>query len=271
MTTDKPPVIIIRTKDDPISEKLSKETRESWEKHGYVTEFFDAIKPDELDQYNYIDFGNEILPHKNRYRNKKIKKLGLVIKHPYEPAMSDSGVKYSRVISPTAKCIYYSHIEVWKLVSKRNTPHLVVEHDMVLRHELPKNLFKRFHFYQLGDGVCHCSYITPLIINKLLKRVEKYTPTESVALSDKVVQRGLLNIDGFLWRLLINIVYTDQSLQNKMYFFIGKVAKRLDHIKDNNQCLYTDVYGNMIRDISKTKDGRDIVYETVAHEILIVD
>jgi hypothetical protein len=273
MTTDKPPVIIIRIKDDPISEKLAKKTRESWERFGHATEFFDAITPNDLgnNRYSYIDFGDEILPHKNKYRDNEIENLELSVEEngAWEPAKAVDGKSYTRVISDTAKCIYYSHIEVWKLVTKRNTPHLVVEHDMVLKHELPENLFDGFYFYHLGESVCHCSYVTPFITNKLLERVNKYGVDETVKLGAGVFESNLLNVDGYMWRLLVNIIYDDHSLQDKMYFFMGSRVLGLSHIDQSNHDLYTDDYGRMILDISKRKDG-SVVYETVDHEKLRV-
>ena len=273
MTTDKPPVIIIRIKDDPISEKLAKKTRESWERFGHATEFFDAITPNDLgnNRYSYIDFGDEILPHKNKYRDNEIENLELSVEEngAWEPAKAVDGKSYTRVISDTAKCIYYSHIEVWKIITKRNVPHMVVEHDMVLRHEIPENLFDGFYFYHLGHSVCHCSYVTPFITNKLLESVEMYAPTDTVKLGGSTFHSKLLNVDGYLWKLLINILYRDNSLQDKMCFDMSNIVKKLSHIDKCNYDLYNGDYGRMILDISKRKDG-SVVYETVDHEKLRV-
>lgn len=273
MTTDKPPVIIIRIKDDPISEKLAKLTKESWERFGHTTEFFDAITPNNLgnDRYNYINFGDKILPHKNEYQDNEIENLELsVALNARIPAKSTNGKSYTRVISETEQSVYYSHIELWKLISKRNVPYIVVEHDMTLENNLSDNLFDRFLFYQLGEGLCHCSYITPFIVNKLLEGVKNYNPAGMILIDHLRFVSGLLNADGYFWRLLTNIMYEDNSLHDKMYFRVGSVVEQLSYIDEFNYPLYNDDgYGEMIRDISRSKDG-DIIYATIDHENLRV-
>ena len=274
MTTDKPPVIIIRIKDDPMSEKLAKETKESWERFGHATEFFDAITPNDLgdDRYMYLDFGDKILPHKRKYRLEKNAALGLEssedVRSVWEPRTSIDGKSYTRVISETEQSVYYSHIELWKLISKRNVPHIVVEHDMALEHNLSDNLFDRFLFYQFGEGLCHCSYITPLIVNKLLEGVKNYNPAGMIAIDDLRYRSGLLNVDGYLWRLLTNIIYEDNSLHDKMYFRLGNTVEKLSYMEEFNYPLYNNNdYGKMVRDISRSKDGY-IIYATIDHENL---
>jgi len=276
MTTDKPPVIIIRIKDDPISEKLAKLTKESWERFGHTTEFFDAITPNNLgnDRYKYINFGDKILPHKKEYLFKENTPLGLTfsegVNSDWEPVKSIDGKSYTRIISETEKAVYYSHIEIWKLISKRNVPYIVVEHDMALENNLSDNLFDRFLFYQLGEGLCHCSYITPFIVNKLLEGVKNYSPAGMILIDHLRFVSRLLNADGYLWRLLTNIMYKDNSLQDKMYFCVGSVVEQLSYIDEFNYPLYNDDgYGEMIRDISRSKDG-DIIYPTIDHENLRV-
>lgn len=277
---NKPPVIIIRIKDDPISEKLAKETKESWESFGHATEFFDAITPNDLgdDRYMYLNFGDKILPHKNKYLQEKNASLGLKLSEDagseWEPLTSIDGKSYTRVISETEQSVYYSHIELWKLISKRNVPYIVVEHDMALEHNLSDNLFDRFLFYQIGEGLCHCNYVTPFIVNKLLEGVKNYNPDGMVLIGDNCFAGRLLNADGYLWKLLTNILYEDNcnlgNLQDKMYFHVGNVVEKLSHIKKINYPLYNDNYGKMIRDVSKSKDG-DIIYATIDHENLRVN
>jgi hypothetical protein len=55
-----------------------------------------------------------------------------------------------------------------------------------------------------------------------------------------------------------------------MYFCVGSVVEQLSYIDEFNYPLYNDDgYGEMIRDISRSKDG-DIIYPTIDHENLRV-
>lgn len=255
MITDKPPVIIIRVKDNPTSEKLAEKTQSSWERLGYVTEFFDAVTPNDFDKYNYLDFGNEILPHKTEYKTKESLDL-----------LKDDEL-YDRVISDTAKAVYYSHIEVWKLISERKAPHIVVDHDMTLTYDLPTFKVRDFEFYQFGETTTHASYFTPFIVDKVLERLEKHGLVGELKIGEGVYQNRLVNVDGYLWGVLLNVVVDDKSLVDKLRFFVDDdILCHLRHIEKSNHRFYNS-RDNCILDISKT---REMIYVTVDHEKLKV-
>jgi hypothetical protein len=262
------PVIIIRDKNDPKSDKLSKITRDSWEKFGYVTEFFDAITPNDLEKYNYLDFGNELLPHKLEYISKQAIDLGLKLTEPserYKPLKGSDGKFYNRVISDTAKSVYYSHVEVWKLISKRNCPHIVVDHDMVITNELPD--MQLFEFYQFGEATVHCSYYTPYIINKILSVIENFSLSDPIRISENGEVSKLKNIDGYLTRILLHLIWKDPSLQNRLCFAIGSMVYKLNHIRKDRHSLFYDnerwSNSKYVLDVSKKENA---VYATVHHE-----
>lgn len=253
MITDRPPVIIIRIKDNPLSEKLAKETKESWERFGHTTELFDAITPDDFDRYDYLDFGDEVLPHKKEYETTT------------NVSLEKGGKSFDRVISDTAKAVYYSHIEVWNLISERRKPHIVVDHDMSLQFDIPD--VKRFEFYQFGETPTHASYFTPSIVKRILSTLGRHGLVEEIKIGHGRFQNRLVNVDGFLYGVLLNIILYDRSLQDKVRLYVGTdMLEKLIHFDESNYSLY-NTKDNLILDISKRLKR----YCTVDHEKLKVN
>jgi len=272
MTTDKPPVILIRIKGNSTSQKLARKTKKSWVDRGYKVEYFDAITPDDFDQYNYLDFGDEFLSHHSKTKRQH----ELVYRYiKWSPIKHPDGNWYKRKITPTEKAVYYSHLEVFKLISKRKIPHIVIEHDSFLEEDLPS--IEDFEFKSFAGPILWAYYITPHITDKLLNFVDEYNlllklkwvrhkelKGQSIFPDWAAGKIRLYNADGFVYRVLVHFLVSDfDNLGKKLSFqAIGfEKSPFLKSVLEENPDLYNP--RGYIRDISDPKKT------TIEHDDLV--
>jgi GR25 family glycosyltransferase involved in LPS biosynthesis len=96
---------MIQIPDNGVSDYYKKLSLPTWEKFGYEINMFDAVTPDTLNNYNYLEFG-----------------------------------KYYdfREFTDTEKAGFYSHVELWKKCIDMNEPITIIEHDVeCLSEEIP--------------------------------------------------------------------------------------------------------------------------------------
>jgi hypothetical protein len=201
----KHPVIIIRNKGDEYSEEIAERTRQSWVRAGYSVEFFDAITPKDLHKYDYLDFGDEILA--NPAIDNGLPRDPFV--GYYAPRKDKEGNHYVRKISDTEKSVFYSHLQAFKLVLKRNKPHFIVEHDGILNKKIDHVNVNGLIYRQLGTMILAAGYYTPMIIEHIFKFINKYglglidPPRGFLDRDAMYLLRGqLTNVDGWLTALL---------------------------------------------------------------------
>ena len=266
MTTDKPPVILIRIKGHWKSEELARKTKKSWVDRGYNVEYFDAITPDNLDEYNYLDFGDEFLAHHRSYwlSHKKGKEIQFTSEINKWCALKRPNKKwYKRKITPTEKSVYYSHLEVYKLISKRKKPHIVIEHDIVLDKDLPS--LKGLEFRAFSRSILWAYYITPFIADKILDFVNEYNlcldlkhiRINEIKGSEQMMDCALgklrlINADGFMYRVLTHILCSDpKNLSGKIGFrvFSSRKSKLLDSLRPPLDTLMEET--PYVKDISE--------------------
>ena len=211
----KHPVIIIRNKGDEYSEEIAEKTQQSWVRAGYPVEFFDAITPEDLHKYNYLDFGDEILSNPSIDNG--------LPRDPftgyYGPRKDKEGNHYVRKMSDTEKSVFYSHLEVFKLVLKRNTPHFIVEHDGILNEKIDHVNVNGLIYRQLGTMILAAGYYTPTVIEYIFKFVNKHglglidPPAGFLDRNASYLLRGqLTNVDGWITALLQWIFLTNHQL-----------------------------------------------------------
>ena len=171
--------------EHPISQMYSRITIPSWEKLNYKVNLFEAVTPKDLYKKTKLDFA--------------MKK-------------SKGGV---RPFTETEKAVWYSHFELWCLCATKRNPIVIIEHDSLLKKELPD--FKG-HGYKLlsymdrdfrpkGKAIAAGSgyYITPELAFRLIAN----------AVSTEIDQ----NSDGFIGSIC-NIVK-----QHKMrdFYYIEQI------------------------------------------------
>ncbi len=209
MTIDKPKVIIIRNKGVSLSEDLAKNTASTWEEVGYETEFFDAITPEDLDSYNYLDFGDKILSNRAGHRS---------LHNWWNPIKNiEEGKWFRRELSTSEQAVYYSHLEVLKLIVKRGEPHFVVEHDGGLvgdRNDIVKLLKycqSDMSYVQLSHMILRGAYWHPNMAKNVLNFVDEYNlgirkrPVEGFNAYD-LHGHCLQNADGWMTTLLVYLI-----------------------------------------------------------------
>lgn len=96
---------MISITDNPISQYYKNEVLPTW--NGYTVNHFEAVTPDTLQNYSYLNFA------------KKRDKIEF---------------------TDTEKAVWYSHVELW--VKARTTPIIVVEHDIRLEKDIPVEVFE---------------------------------------------------------------------------------------------------------------------------------
>ena len=92
----------------------------------------------------------------------------------YGPRKDKEGNHYVRKMSDTEKSVFYSHLEVFKLVLKRNTPHFIVEHDGILNEKIDHVNVNGLIYRQLGTMILAAGYYTPTVIEYIFKFVNKH-------------------------------------------------------------------------------------------------
>lgn len=88
---------MIQIPDNQKSQHYKRISLQTWEKFGYTVNLFDAVTPEKLDNYNYLQFG----------------------------AYYDF-----REFTETEKAGFYSHVELWKKCISQDKPITIIEHDV---------------------------------------------------------------------------------------------------------------------------------------------
>jgi GR25 family glycosyltransferase involved in LPS biosynthesis len=264
MTTDKPPVIIIRNKDDDISEYLASKARISWERLGFDVEYFDAVTPETLDQFNYLNFGDEIL-----------------MTRPYDPPLSPwrplrrGGEWLQRKISDSEKSVYYSHFEVWKVILERDVPCIVVEHDGELNPEIDSDQILHFiknkDFRTFNNTILRCSYYTPKILEEVFKFFNQYNlgigkrPRGFMDNHASYVVKCLVNVDGWLTSVIQWAIFKKPSIHRKVGFYDRPKHNQLKKYDSDHELYrfkkyfrnFREVSGNWLVKVDKSKSTID--------------
>lgn len=190
----------------PISQMYSRITIPSWEKLNYKVISFEAVTPKDLYKKTKLDFAMK---------------------------ESKSGV---RPFTGTEKAVWYSHFELWCLCATKHTPIVIIEHDSLLKKELPD--FKG-HGYKLlsymdrdfgpkGKALAAGSgyYITPELAHRLIAR----------AVASEIDQ----NSDGFI----ASVCNIKKQHQMRDYFYIEQInidgLNTIDHKNPNRNYVGLD-------------------------------
>lgn len=151
---------MIQIPDNQISQHYRNQTLPTWEKFGYEVNMFDAVTPEDLHLYDYLEFG--------KYYD-------------------------MRDFTDTEKAGFYSHVELWKQCIEDNEPITIIEHDVAcLSAEIPiiaelfsfasfssdfawedycGHRFREHPFWGETQKICpptHAYYMTPFIAEMLL-------------------------------------------------------------------------------------------------------
>ena len=110
------------------SQYYKRQALPTWEKFGYQINMFDAVTPESLHLYDYLEFG-----------------------------------KYYdfREFTETEKAGFYSHVELWKQCIEDNTPITIIEHDVeCLSGEIPieADLFSFASFQNDAAWEIYCGH-----------------------------------------------------------------------------------------------------------------
>lgn len=139
-----PKVVMISISNNPISQYYKQKVEPSWIDHGYKVDHFEAVTPEKLNSYSYLQFG---------------KKRGTID------------------FTPTEIACWYSHVECWVLA--RSQPLLIIEHDIEHKRDIDPSIFEsdmsclassnKEGTRKLAGGAY---YLTPDIAKKMVQDVK---------------------------------------------------------------------------------------------------
>lgn len=141
---------MIGMSDDDVSNYYMDITIPSWEDVGISVMLYDAITPKTLSEYNYLTF---------EY-NKSYKYISENIK---------------KDITATERACFYSHVEILKMIEKKDQEFIILEHDALLVD--PDELFRVFktrHRYDLmyfGQAI-ESYWMSKSAISKYLRKLK---------------------------------------------------------------------------------------------------
>ena len=119
-----PTVFMIVIPDNPISMYYRGRVEQSWTDRGFNIEYFNAVTPETIPQQK--------------------KQLKFSLKHHSKP-------ERVREFSETEKAVWYSHFGVWDIARRKQSPIIIIEHDVRLIRPINPNIFKNVK----AMGLCH--------------------------------------------------------------------------------------------------------------------
>lgn len=153
---------MIQIPDNEVSQTYKNMVLPSWEKHGYEINMFDAVTPDNIHNYDYLEF--------QQYWG-------------------------FRDFTTSEKAGFYSHVELWKKCIEMDEPIAIIEHDVELykpnikimsdlfgfsyfkNEEAWKNYAGRWHehpYWGRRRKICpitHAYYVSPKMAHRLYLKV----------------------------------------------------------------------------------------------------
>ena len=131
--------IMIRIKDDPVSEKYAAYCSRSWTHAGWDLRFYDAVTPETLHLQSGLTFGT-------RGNGKEL--------------------------TDTEKACFYSQYNLWKKCALENVPMLILEHDAMLRKPKMINYDPNLHAQFLGQHAMEAVMFHPTFASMLVYHCE---------------------------------------------------------------------------------------------------
>ena len=165
----KPEVWMISISNNSISTYYKEISLPTWTKHGFKVNHFEAKTPKDLSvDCNFLDFGM-----KNKVNGDQVE------------------------FTDTERSIWYSNYFLWKECLEKDSPILIVEHDVCLSHEINSGVYS-------NDMVCLCHYkeegrrirlaggsyyIKPFAAKKLLEITDKQIVRNSDHWIEKICEK----------------------------------------------------------------------------------
>jgi len=118
-----PRVGMIFLEGNKISEKYKSIVSQSWINGGYSLDYIQGITPD--------TFGDAVKPLK--FGKKR------------------SGRNAGKDFTETEKAIWYSHMKMWDITSRKASPYIIIEHDVMLLEHIDRIDIERYNIL----GLCH--------------------------------------------------------------------------------------------------------------------
>jgi len=193
-----PAVGMIFLKDNKISETYKNIVKHSWINAGYKVWYHDAITPDTMHLgVKELKFGN-----KAQGRNK------------------------GNPLSPTEQAIWYSHMMMWEIASRKTNPLIVIEHDVMLLKPIEQSVLAQHPIL----GLSHCGLLS--------KHPHKgyrisaggaymLTPEIAKKMIDGVPELITYNSDGYIHNWIARYGTFRQEYSTQLY--LPEVGVTIDH------------------------------------------
>lgn len=159
----KPNVFVIRISSDPVSMWFAGRTTMSWENAGYTVNIIEAATPKNMyEEYSQLTFA-------------PMKLMG----------------KTKRPFTETEKAVFYSHLRVLEIASRKASPSIIVEHDGECQQPwLPPSLYDHKVMPLCASWPAVGYYITASVARELCKTL--YTTS----------LKG--NLDYYVWKEMLS-------------------------------------------------------------------
>lgn len=192
-----PSVGMIYIKGNAISETYRDIVKQSWYNAGYKVWFHEAITPETLDQgVKQLNFG---------------KKRG--------------GRRKGQDLSPTEKAIWYSHMMMWEIASRKQNPLIVIEHDVMLLQHINHDLINKPIV-----GLSHCG-----LLSKHPERGYRISAGGAYMLTPEMGKKLLQNLpkevtcnsDGYIHNFITR--YGAFRHEHSTQLYLPEVGATIDH------------------------------------------
>lgn len=192
-----PAVGMIYIKGNKISETYRDIVKQSWLNAGYKVWYHEAITPETLDQgVKQLNFGKKT-----------------------------SGRRKGQELSPTEKAIWYSHMMMWEIASRKQNPLIVIEHDVMLLQHIDHNLMNKPIV-----GLSHCGLLS--------KHPHKgyrisaggaymLTPEMGKKLLDNLPKEVTYNSDGYIHNFIAR--YGSFRHEHSTQLYLPELGATIDH------------------------------------------
>lgn len=144
--------IMIRVKDDPVSEAYANYCSKSWE--GFELKFYDAITPETLDDQRGLTFG--------RRAN-------------------------GRGLTGTERACFYSQYNLWRKCAVENRPILILEHDAWLRNPSAIQFNPHLEVQFFGQHAMEAVMFHPRFAKRIVNYCSKNEVSGPMQLVDQLV------------------------------------------------------------------------------------
>ena len=174
-----PHVGMIFLENNPISEKYKSIVSQSWINAGFHIDYYQGITPDTFSHsVKELKFGK-----KATGRNK------------------------GRDFTETEKAIWYSHIKMWDIASRKASPFIIIEHDVMLLEHIDKIDIERYDIL----GLCHNGLLSKnphrgyrvsaggayMLKNNVAKKMLDNLPDEITTNSDAYIHNYITRYGAF--------------------------------------------------------------------------